>query len=213
MSDQVKFIKCTQDKYDKLTNVDNNALYFTTDSQRIYVGEEFYQGFKPLDMSQYTGETFLDLRTARLDEGWYRVKGDGYIATETGDPEPWVFEIYEGTIIFASGTSTYTIISHSSIIYTSRSGTTIGSTEVDQKMTIPVRFSSSSSTKVLEGLYNVEKGYYNLATLGPEGALMGTELHLYPVEATGEAYLVLAPDNADEYKILDERDKLTWEEI
>lgn len=30
MSDQVKFIKCTQDKYDKLTNVDNNALYFTT---------------------------------------------------------------------------------------------------------------------------------------------------------------------------------------
>ena len=49
---------------------------------------EFYQGFKPLDMSQYTGETFLDLRTARLDKGWYRVKGDGYIATETGDPEP-----------------------------------------------------------------------------------------------------------------------------
>lgn len=81
-------------------------------------------------------------------------------------------------------------------------------------MTIPVRFSSSSSTKVFEGLYNVEKGYYNLATLGPEGALMGTELHLYPVEATSEAYLVLAPYEDDiEYKILDERDKLTWGSI
>ena len=42
MTDKVKFIRCNKDQYEKLSTKDDNALYFCTDTQEIFVGNKLY---------------------------------------------------------------------------------------------------------------------------------------------------------------------------
>lgn len=79
MNNNVRFIKCTQAEYDKQTSVDNNALYFIEDTNRLYQGKKIFQGYKPLDLSKYTEENPFNAIKEGLTDGSYIVIKSGYI--------------------------------------------------------------------------------------------------------------------------------------
>lgn len=104
MNNNVRFIKCTQAVYDKQTSVDNNALYFIEDTNRLYQGKKIFQGIKALDLSKYTDENPFNAVKEGVTDGSYIVIKSGIIdmgsTTEYGN-----VEVLENSILIVSDDS------------------------------------------------------------------------------------------------------------
>lgn len=103
MNNNVRFIKCSQADYDKQTSIDNDALYFTEDTNRLYQGKKIFQGYKPLDLSKYTNENPFNAVKEGVTDGFYIVIKSGTI--DMGSTEFGNVEVLESSILIVSNDS------------------------------------------------------------------------------------------------------------